>query len=202
MISMRSDARLASSPCSSNSSARSASASAAAPASAWLSAPSMPSSAILGPLHQGVDHLVFGHHLHHLTLHEQVALSRPAAMPRSASRASPGPFTTQPITATWIGSLHALQGGLGVVGDLDHIDLGPSARWAGDEVEALALAQPHGLEQDPTGTRLLHRIRGERVADGVADAFGQKRGDARGGLHQPGGRRPGLGDARGAADGR
>src|SRR5674476_977670 len=30
---------------------------------------------------------------------------RPAAMPRSASRASPGPLTTQPITATWMGRL-------------------------------------------------------------------------------------------------
>src|SRR5205085_978649 len=29
---------------------------------------------------------------------------RPAAMPRSADFASPGPFTTHPMTATWIGS--------------------------------------------------------------------------------------------------
>ena len=32
---------------------------------------------------------------------------RPAAMPRSALRASPGPFTTQPITATWTGRLRS-----------------------------------------------------------------------------------------------
>ena len=34
-------------------------------------------------------------------------LPRPAAMPRSASRASPGPLTTQPITATCSGMLRA-----------------------------------------------------------------------------------------------
>ena len=83
---------------------------------------------------------------------------------------------------------------LRVVGHLDHVDLGPAARRAGDEVEALALAQAHGLEELAAGAGLLHRVGGERVADGVADALGQQRGDAGGGLHQPGGRRPGLGD--------
>ena len=42
--------------------------------------------------------------------------------------------------------------------------------------------------------RLLDRIGGERVADGVADALHEQRGDARGGLDQPRGRRSGLGD--------
>ena len=120
---------------------------------------------------------------------------RPAAMPRSASRASPGPFTTQPMTATWIGMLQAVERGLRLAGHLDDVDLGPAARRAGDEVEALALAQPERLEQLAPGPRLLDRIGGERVADGVADALGQQRGDAGGGLDQPGRRRPGLGDA-------
>ena len=39
---------------------------------------------------------------------------RPAAMPTSASRASPGPFTTQPMTATWIGSDSASSARLGL----------------------------------------------------------------------------------------
>ena len=70
--------------------------------------------------------------------------------------------------------------------DVDHVDLGAAARRAGDEVEALALAQAERLEQLAAGLRLLDRIGGERVADGVADALGEQRGDAGGGLHQPG----------------
>ena len=66
---------------------------------------------------------------------------RPAAMPRSASRASPGPFTTQPMTATWIGMFMPSSAVWALLGHLDHVDLGPAARRAGDEVEALALAQ-------------------------------------------------------------
>ena len=37
-------------------------------------------------------------------LRKMMPLSRPPAMPRSASRASPGPFTTQPMTATLMGA--------------------------------------------------------------------------------------------------
>ena len=68
-------------------------------------------------------------------------------------------------------------------------------RRAGDEVDVLALAQAHGLEQLPAGLGLLDGVGGERVADGVADALGQQRGDAGGGLDEPTGRRAGLGDA-------
>ena len=77
---------------------------------------------------------------------------------------------------------------------LDHVDLGPPARGTGDEVEPLALAQAERLEQLAPGPRLLHRIGGQRVADGVADALAEQRGQAGGGLHQAGRRRTGLGD--------
>ena len=72
----------------------------------------------------------------------------------------------------------------GAVGDLDHVDLGPAARRAGDEVEALALAQAERLEQLAAGAGLLDRIGGERVADRVADALEQQRGDPGGGLDE------------------
>ena len=114
----------------------------------------------------------------------------PAAMPRSASRASPGPLTTQPITATCSGISRSPNASCASLGDLDHVDLGPAARRAGDEVDVLALAQAHRLEQLATGARLLDRIGGERVADGVADALGQQRGDAGGGLDRPAGGGP------------
>ena len=122
-------------------------------------------------------------------------MPRPAAMPRSASRASPGPLTTQPITATCSGMLRSSSAAMRVVRDLDHVDLGAPAARARDEVEALALAQAERLEQRATGARLLDRIGGERVADRVADALGEQRADPGGRLHEPGGRRPGLGDA-------
>ena len=81
------------------------------------------------------------------------------------------------------------------LGDVDHVDLGPPARRAGDEVDVLALAQAERLEQLAAGPRLLDRVGGERVADRVADALEQQRGDAGRGLDQAGRRRPGLGDA-------
>ena len=82
-----------------------------------------------------------------------------------------------------------------LVGDVDHVDLGTAARRAGDQVDVLALAQPERLEQLAPGPRLLDRIGGERVADRVADALEQQRGDAGRRLDQPGRRRAGLGDA-------
>ena len=41
--------------------------------------------------------------------------------------------------------------------------------------------------------RLLDRVGGERVADGVADALGEQGGDPGGALDEPGRRRAGLG---------
>ena len=65
------------------------------------------------------------------------------------------------------------------VGDVDHVDLGTAAARAGDQVDVLALAQTERLEQLATGAGLLHRVGGERVADGVADALEQQRGQTR-----------------------
>ena len=97
------------------------------------------------------------------------------------------------MTATWMGSLRDSRASCAGSGHADHVDLGPAARRAGDEVEALALPQPHGFEQLAPGPGLLDRVGGERVADGVADALGQQGGDAGRALDQPGGRRARLG---------
>ena len=88
------------------------------------------------------------------------------------------------MTATCRGRFAVLERFLHGLGHPDHVDLGPAARRAGDEVEALALAQPERLEQLPPGARLFHRVGGERVPDGVADALGEERGDPGGALQR------------------
>ena len=113
----------------------------------------------------------------------------------SASRASPGPLTTHPITATCSGDLAVAERLHRPVGDVDHVDLGAPARRAGDQVDVLAFPQTQRLEQLAAGASLFHRVGGERVADRVADAFHQQGGDAGGGLHQTSRRRAGFGDA-------
>ncbi len=54
--------------------------------------------------------------------------------------------------------------------------------------------RPSASSSCAAGPGLLDRVGGERVADGVADALAQQRGQAGGGLDEPGRRRPGLGD--------
>ena len=96
----------------------------------------------------------------------------PPAMPMSASRASPGPFTTQPMTAT-AGLVAVLQGLLHAVGKADEIDLRAAARRAGDEIHAL-LPQTGCLEDRLGRHDLAHgsavRRRGSyRRCRGTAD---------------------------------
>ena len=93
------------------------------------------------------------------------------------------------------GQVQLLERFLRLLGHGDDVDLGPAARGAGDEVEPLALAQAERLEQLATRPRLLDRVGGEREADGVADALGQQRADARRALDQARRRRARLGDA-------
>ena len=93
------------------------------------------------------------------------------------------------------GQVQLLERLLGLLGHGDDVDLGPAARRAGDQVEALALAQPERLEELAAGAGLLDRVGGQREADGVADALGQQRADAGGALDQARRRRTGLGDA-------
>ena len=129
---------------------------------------------LLGLGDEGLDHLVLGHDPHDLALDEQVALVAPG---RDAEVGLAGLARAVDDTAHdrhLEGQRPGLEGLLGSPGDVDHVDLGTAARRAGDEVEALALAQPERLEQLATGPRLLDRVGGERVADRVADALGEK----------------------------
>ena len=188
---------LASAPLSSSSSARSLAASRSAsvgvdPGDRRLGAVLVDE---LGPLDERLDHLGLGHDGDVATLDEQVA-----ALVAGGDAEVGLARLARPVDDA--AHHRDLQRDLAVaerlhrpVGDVDHVDLGPPARRAGDQVDVLALAQAERLEQLAAGARLLDRVGGERVADRVADALHQQRGDAGGGLDQPGRRRAGLGDA-------
>ena len=79
--------------------------------------------------------------------------------------------------------------------DRVHVELEPAAGRAGDEHGA-ALAELEGLEDLPGHLDLLLRVEGgERDADGVADAVGEQRAEADGGLQRARPLRARLGDA-------
>ena len=131
---------------------------------------------------------------HHLAAHEQVAL---AATGRDAqvgvARLARPVDDMQPITATCNGMLRASSAC--APRHADDVDLGASARRACDQVEPLALAQAHRLEQLTPRFGLLDRVGGEGEPDGVPDPLGEQRGDPRGRLHEPAGQRTRFGDA-------
>jgi hypothetical protein len=66
---------------------------------------------------------------------------------------------------------------LGLGGHPDDVDLRPSTRWTGDEIEALSLSQTQVLEQFAPGFGLFHGVGGQREPDGVADPLEQKGAD-------------------------
>ena len=118
----------------------------------------------------------------------------PAAMPMSASRASPGPLTTQPITATWMGRLSFSSASWA------SLATAITSTWARPQDGQAMRSRPlrsrsRAIPAAAAGPGLFDRVGGEREADGVADALGQQRADAGGALDQAGRRRPGLGDA-------
>ena len=88
-----------------------------------------------------------------------------------------------------------LEGELRRLGDRHHVDIGATARWAGNEIKPGPLAQTQLFEQTAARLGLLDGIGGEREADGVTDALEQERGNASDRLHQAGGWWTRLGDA-------
>ena len=101
----------------------------------------------LGPLDERVDHRVLGHDLDDLALHEQVTPMAAGGDAEIGLAGLAGTVHDATHDRDLDGDLAIAQGVLGVVGHLDDVDLGPPARGTGDEVEALALAQAHRLEQ-------------------------------------------------------
>ena len=114
----------------------------------------------------------------------------PAAMPMSASRASPGPVDDA-------AHHRDLQRDLPVAERLHGLAWPPRSRRSrpgrsdGQAMRSMFLRsrRPIASSSWRPGPGLLHRVGGEAVADRVADALGQQRGHAGGGLEQAGGRR-------------
>ena len=106
----------------------------------------------------------------------------PAATPTSASRASPGPFTTQPMTATFTGDVMSRKTPLDLGGDRHEVDLAAPAGGARDQLRP-ATADVERREDLPRHADLLLGIGRERDAQRVADAVREQRAEAHGRLH-------------------
>ena len=88
-----------------------------------------------------------------------------------------------------------LQALLELVDRLDDVEALPRAGRAGDDVDA-AVAQAQRLQDVEAGLDLLHRVGGERDADGVADAGPQQAAHADRRLDRARAQGPRLGDAQ------
>ena len=105
----------------------------------------------LGLLDERRDHLGLRHDPHHVPAHEQVALAAPGRDAEVGFAGLARPVHDTAHHRDLQRDVASLERGLGLGRDPDHVDLGPPARRARDEVEALALAQAQRLEQLPTG---------------------------------------------------
>ena len=148
-----------------------------------------------GLFDEGLDHLGLGHDADDLAADEEV----PLLLARRDADVGLARFAGTVDDAAHHRDLdrqvQLLERLLGLLRHGDHVDLGPATRGAGDEVEALALAQPERLEQLAPRFRFFDGVGRERIPDRVADPFGQQRADAGRPLDQAGGRRSGLGHA-------
>ena len=136
----------------------------------------------LGPLDERVDHLVLGHDGDVAALDEQVAALVAGGDAEVGLAGLAGPLTTQPITATCSGISRSPNASIArLATSITSISARPHD---GQAIRSTFLRsrRPERLEQLPAGAGLLDRIGGERVADRVADALEQQRGDAGGGL--------------------
>ena len=137
---------------------------AAAIASAFSSAAAKPGLDALGDDELGLvdqrgDHLRLGHDPHHLAAHEEVTLAAAGGDAEVGVARFARAVDHAPHHRDLQRDVARFEGILGFLRDLDDVDLGAPARRARDEVEALALAQPQGLEQLTTRLRLFHRDR-------------------------------------------
>src|SRR5258706_4950285 len=142
--------------------------------------------------HERVHELRLGEHAADLALAEERAL------PHSAGDADVGVLRLpRPVhLAAHDRDLHRRrkrpQALLGDLRERDEVDVGAPARRARDEREAL-IAQAERLQHVEARGNFLHRVLGERDADGVADALVQEDAHARGRADRSRGLRARLG---------
>ena len=120
----------------------------------------------------------------------------PAAMPRSASRASPGPFTTQPMTATRIGAFRPSRSSASFT-----CFVSPSTSTSARPHDGQATRSSPRFRKPsdcriafPTLTSSTGIVR-QRHTDRVADPLGEQRADPDRALHAAHRHRTGLGHA-------
>ncbi len=108
----------------------------------------------------------------------------PEAMPTSASRASPGPFTTHPMTATRMGTENRSRSMAAFTRRVSSSTFTSARPHDGQATRSRPrLRSPDDCRIAFADLHLLDRIVGEGDADRVADTLGQQGADAHGGLH-------------------
>src|SRR4051812_268548 len=147
-----------------------------------------------GLLDEGLDDLRLGNGLDDLALDEDLAL----AVARGDTEVGLARLAGTVDDATHDGDaqrhLQAVEPGGDLLGELVDVDLGTAAGRAGDDLEAARL-EVERLQDLEADLDLLHRRRGQRDADRVADALAEQVAEGDRGLDGPLERRAGLGDA-------
>ena len=133
-----------------------------------------------------LDHLALGHHPHDLAFDEEVPFPAAAGNADVGLPRLPGTVDDTSHDRYLDVEPFGLEAGLRLPGEGDDVDLGPTARGAGDEVEAFPLPQPEDLEQLTSRLGLFDGVGGEREPDRVADALEEEGADPRDGLDEPG----------------
>ena len=118
----------------------------------------------------------------------------PPVMPMSVSRASPGPFTTQPSTDSDMGVRMCCSRSSSACDRADHVEALARAARAGDDAHA-AVADAERLQDLVADADFLLRLGRKRDADRVADPGPKQRADADRRLDRAADQAAGLGDA-------
>jgi hypothetical protein len=143
------------------------------------------SSLVVCLVEKGLDDLVFGNRLDDFAGDEDLTFAvAPEETPSSASRASPGPLTTPPMTAMRSGTGNPPKAAGDLFGEVVDDDLGSSAGGARHDLEAPG-SQAEGCEDLVADLDFLNGWGGQRPAYGVANPLGQQHSKATADLMVP-----------------
>ena len=140
----------------------------------------------LGPLNELIHHLVFRHDCNVLPLNEEVTALVACSDADVGVACFAGPIDDTAHHSDLKRQLALSEGLHRIVCHLDDVNLCPSTGRTRNEVNVLALTQTECFEELTTGLGLFDRIGSERIANGVADALQEERGDTSRRLEQSG----------------
>src|SRR6478736_1485687 len=126
-----------------------------------------------GLLDQGLDDLRLGDGLDDLALDEDLALAVARGDPEVGLARLAGTVDDAAHDGDAQRHLQAVESGGDLLGELVDVDLGAAAGRAGDDLEAARLEVQRLQDLEPD-LDLLHRRRGQRDADRVADALAEQ----------------------------